>query len=382
MKIIVLIDWFLPGNKAGGPVKSIYALIKALSNKINFYVITLNTDISSDQQYKIAPNEWTTYENIQVFYFSKNNFSFKKLTQVIDQINPQLIYINSFWSFKFSILPILLKKFNLLQYPILLSPRGMLVSGALSVKSFKKKIFLFLSKTFSLHHTIILHSTSEEETKSIQNIFPKSKIFTIPNLYHVQYIQKEIPKPPNQLKLFFLSRITPIKNLDFAIKALLQTPVNQQTSIKFDIYGNDEDEEYFKYCKTLIEKMPPQIIIQYKGNVSYDEVGQIIPQYHALLLPTKNENFGHTIVETLICERPVIISNQTPWSDINSYNAGWALELNENEFSKKIYELLMMDNEAFQNICHQAKNYIHQKLNIDIIKNEYLKMFEYAANIS
>lgn len=379
LKVLILIDWFLPGNKAGGPVKSIYSLVKSLSQYIDFYIITFNTDILSEKQYNVQANCWTKYNDINVFYFTHKNFSFSSLVKVLRSVNPDVLYINSFWSYRCSILPLVLKKIRKINYPIILSPRGMLVSGALAVKSFKKKIFLWLSKVLGLHRSIIFHSTSIEEFNSIKRLFQHQKIFNIPNLSYIQCDYQHITKSVGQLKLFFLSRISPIKNLDFAIKILSTLSLTSEQKIELDIYGNNEDKEYFKYCKDLMKNLPENIIVKYKGTLNFEEVGTVIPKYHALFLPTKNENFGHSIVETMMCERPVLISDQTPWNDIEQYQAGFALPLNEDLFKDKIIHLLQMNNEEFQAMCKNARNYIQQKLDTQKIISEYIKMFEYAA---
>ena len=80
-KIAILIDWYLPGTKAGGPVRSIYSLINLLKNDYDFYIITTNKDLGSENEYKdIEPNKLFNIDGINYFYFdqkylvSKNMF--------------------------------------------------------------------------------------------------------------------------------------------------------------------------------------------------------------------------------------------------------------------------------------------------------------------
>lgn len=379
LKVVILIDWFLPGDKAGGPVRSVYSLIKALQDKIEFYVITMNTDIFSDKEYSIIPNEWTKYEDMDVYYFSKQNFNIRNLIKVISEKQPNVLYINSFWSFKFSILPLLLKKFNKISIPILLAPRGMLESGALNIKSFKKKWFLVASKWIGLHKGILFQATSEDEKKAILKLFPNNPTVVISNLSFINHAFQEISKEKGILKLFYLSRISIKKNLHFAIQILSKISIPVSYKIEYHIYGNKEEKEYFRHCKELAKQLPSNIEYVYKGVLNFQEVPNTIHHYHALFLPTKTENFGHVIVETLRCGRPVIISNRTPWNDINEHLCGYALELKEEKFIEAIDKMLEMDNAEFQRMCVNAKTYIEQKLNKEFIISEYLKLFEYAA---
>ncbi len=379
LRIIILIDWFLPGNKAGGPVKSVYSLVKILQDVIDFYIITMNTDITSNKEYSIPPNQWTSYEGTNIYYFSNNKFSCTQLQKIIHEINPNVIYINSFWSYRFSILPLILKKLKKMNFPIVLAPRGMLEIGAMSVKSFKKNIFIFLSKIIRLHKNIIFHATSPEEDKSIQTLYPSGKIIQIPNLSYIETHFTSIKKERNHLKLFFLSRVNSIKNLDFAINILSKINIPASYKIEYDIYGNNEDKQYFKYCKSLTLSLPETIKVTYKGIVNFKDIPKIISEYHFLFLPTKNENFGHAIIETLSCGRPVIISNCTPWNNINFNRCGYALPLDENNFIHHIKKILEMDDIEFQTMCLNAKKFIQETLNVSQIKEKYLNMFEYAA---
>jgi len=379
LKVAILIDWFLPGNKAGGPVKSIYSLIQSLQDKIDFYVITMNTDIASNKVYNIPANQWTKYENINVFYFSKDYFSTKILLKCLNTISPNVLYINSFWSFRFSILPLVLKKINKLNIPIVLAPRGMLEAGSLNIKSFKKKIYLWLSRLLNVYNNIIFHATSDAEKKAIEKFFSTQQVFLIPNFSVVENINVKIEKKKNELKLFFLSRISPIKNLDFALSVLHQLQIPKDAYIEYNLYGNNEDKIYFKQCKERIQTLPPNIKVTYKGILDFHQIPQMIAQHHFLFLPTKNENFGHAIVETLSCGRPVLISNCTPWNDVNTNGCGFALPLNEKLFIQKLQELVDLNNETFQIMCNNAKQFIQSQLNLSTLSQEYIKMFEYAS---
>ncbi len=44
-------------------------------------------------------------------------------------------------------------------------------------------------------------------------------------------------------------------------------------------------------------------------------------------LPTLGENFGHVIYEALSAGLPVLLSDQTPWGQVNAQGAGWCFPL-------------------------------------------------------
>ncbi len=64
------------------------------------------------------------------------------------------------------------------------------------------------------------------------------------------------------------------------------------------------------------------------------QVSSLIPQvsglsYHALLMPSLTENFSYTVLESLQAGIPVLISDQTPWRDLQSQRVGWDLPLED-----------------------------------------------------
>src|SRR5687768_10795025 len=96
-KIAVLIDWYLPGTRAGGPVRSVFSLLQVLKDRFDFYVITKNTDLGSDEPYNsITPDKLFLKEGVHYYYFSKAKLGQRTMQQLLTEIRPSLIYLNSF----------------------------------------------------------------------------------------------------------------------------------------------------------------------------------------------------------------------------------------------------------------------------------------------
>lgn len=375
-KIAILIDWYLPGNKAGGPVRSIYSLVNLLHDQFDFYIITTNFDLGSSDTYKgIAPDTWVKHNDTPVYYFSKEHLQNNSLAKVINDLDPDILYLNSFWSYYFSILPLRLKKQGKIRSKIVLAPRGMLGSGALSLKSFKKKLFIFISKLRGLHSDVVFHATTSLEEKEIKRFFPASQIIVASNLNSTPLIKDHgISKKPNELQLIFLSRITRVKNLHFALGILSELKFNG--TIRYDIYGLIEDAEYWEECKSIIQSLPSNIKVSYKGQLSFEQVPDILSHYHFLFLPTLNENFGHAIAECLLSGCPVIISDQTPWNAVTTDQCGYVISLVDREgFKKVILEALHLDEAGYKRMSENSLKFIGQKINPAQNITEYSRLF-------
>lgn len=377
-KLTILIDWYLPGTKAGGPVRSIFSLIALLKDDFEIRVITSNCDLGTTTPYpNITANKWLEKEGVHYFYFSKENLTKPNLKQLLLQIKSDVIYINSFWSYWFSIYIVQLKNTGIINSAIVLAPRGMLGKGALTLKPAKKRIYLLASKLKKFYKHIHFHATNAQEVNDIQRVFKKAQITTISNVNHAMVTTIQKQKKEGELRLFYLSRISPIKNLHFALEILKEIPTNY--SISYSIYGNIEDAVYWKKCEQIISELPAHINVIYKSELAFDEIQEKICKHHFLFLPTQNENFGHSIVESLFSGCPAIISNQTPWHDLPKTNAGYVLDLQDKLlWVKTIINCAAMDNTSYQKISKNAQYYISEKINLPLIKQNYTQLFNAA----
>jgi glycosyltransferase involved in cell wall biosynthesis len=146
------------------------------------------------------------------------------------------------------------------------------------------------------------------------------------------------------LRLVFLSRIVPMKNLDFALRVLSKVSV----SVSFHIFGPIEDESYWKVCETFIADLPPNVVVRYEKEVNHAEVLTILEAHDLFFLPTRGENYGHVIMESLSVGTPVLIADTTPWRNLEQAGVGWELPLdNEQIFADKINYAFQISNDAY-----------------------------------
>lgn len=376
-KILVLNGQYLPGYKGGGPIQSCVNMIENLSNKFEFYVLTADRDFKSKVQYEnIKINDWNQVGVANVFYMSPDRQTIKGFNEIFNSLDFDIMYLNGFFSPIFTIKPLILKWLGKLKgKKIILTPRGDFTGGCEN-KKLKKYLYIYFSKLVGLYSGLIWHATSELEEKDIKDKFTKVEVVTVPNL-SAKYNPKErkLEKISGELKLIFVSRIFPKKNLKFALEILKEI---RKGSIIFDIYGPMEDKEYWEECKIIIEDMPSNITVNYNGEVEHYEIENIFGNYHAFLFPTLGENYGHVIVESIMARCILILSDTTPWRQLKKLNIGWDISLNEKkEFCEKIKELIELDNIAYQEKIKSLTNYA-----IKISNNSYeVKKYEDMFNI-
>lgn len=377
-KILVFIDWYLPGYKAGGPIRSMTNLVGHLSESYEFLIVTRNTDYLETEPYpNIKSDDWIEVAPAQkVMYLSKGNVSIKKFRKIINQSDFDIAYVNGVYSFYFSILPLLLMKF-FSKKKIVVAPRGMFSAQGFGMKSFKKKIFVFFSKLFRLYKKSIFHTTSNTESSDIQNLkFGAIKFYQIPNLPPIDKTTdaERVVKKTGVLKLISIARISAEKNTLFALQCLKEFTYNG--TVYFDLFGPVYQHGYWNKCKNIIETMPKNIKVTYHGELNNNMVPETLRNYHFLFLPSKGENFGHSILESLLNGCPVLISNKTPWLNLERENVGWDIDLgNPSQFAEKIQLAVELSGENYLKMSEKAKIYALYKTKVEETKLAYQKMF-------
>jgi glycosyltransferase involved in cell wall biosynthesis len=344
--VLVLISYYIPAYKAGGPLRTIANMVDHLSDTFNFKVITRDRDIGDTQSFlQIKENQWQRIGKCSVYYLNLNLISFLAINKLIANTPHDILYLNSFFDLNFTIKPLIGRKFKFFSSDkVILAPRGEFSKEALKLKSYRKIVFFCLAKFLRIYNDLTFQASSEYEEKDIRerSLFKSSDIQIaldlplISDVFLSDFTKLEDNSIDNEsLNLVFLSRISPMKNLDFALNIL--SKINR--TIIFHIYGPIEDLIYWRQCQNLIKLLPSNIKVDYKGSIQPQEVSLIFSKYDLFFLPSRGENYGHVIAESLSCGTPVLISNNTPWKNLNKDNLGWEFDLNNVEsFIKTIEE--------------------------------------------
>lgn len=376
MNILIFTGCYLPGYKGGGPIKTIKNLIEQTSDSISYKVVTLDRDLGDKTAYSnIKPNIWNQVGSSQVFYIEPGLKGFKQIFNILRKENYDLIYLNSFFSPKFSFFPLLLSK--LLKRKVVLGPRGEFSEGALKLKSVKKNIFIKAYKLLGLPKDIVFQASSNYEAEDIKRVLGSSSDSVVAEDIGSQEFTTIIPRRGGIIKAVFISRISPKKNLITALEVLKKV----NSPLIYDIYGPIEDRIYWQQCQKIIAELPSNILIQYKGELTPDEVVPTLSSYDFFFMPTKGENYGHVIAEALCAGLPLLISNTTPWRGLEGLGIGWDLPLdNLDIFSKIIDNLATMPDEQHykmrQSVLAWAKHKFSQR---DAVEAN-IAMFHYAYN--
>ena len=230
-------------------------------------------------------------------------------------------------------------------------------------------------KLFGLLKNVYFQSTSDEETLAIEHFLTaeKEQVFLLNNVPSIPENKNlDSNKKSGQANFIFLSRIVPKKNLLAAINYMASVKGN----VRFDIYGALEDENYWEECKARIAQLPQNVKVEYKGLINHDQVHDTFRKYDAFIFPTYSENFGHVIAESLMVGCPIIISDQTPWTDVSKIKGGWSIPLdNSEQYIQAIQEVIDADRDTELIFRKNILDYIEKKMNLKALQENYNECF-------
>lgn len=376
MEVLTFSGYYIPGYKGGGPIKTIKNLFDQTGSSVSYRLITSDRDLGDSMPYSsVTCGAWNKVGNAEVFYVKSGSIGYKQITKILFEKNYELIYLNSFFSPTFSVLPLIIAK--TLRQKVIIGPRGEFSEGALSLKSRKKYTFIKLYKLLNLHRGIIYQASSIYEAEDIKRVLGPKVDIVIAEDIGAQEFAENIAIREQIIKAVFISRISPMKNLGFA----LETFKSVQHPLVYDIYGPIEDQSYWQHCQSIIAELPSHINVQYKGELTPEQVVPTLSSYDFFFMPTKGENYGHVIAEALCAGLPLLISDTTPWRNLSEQGLGWDLPLdNPSAFTDAVNKLALMGLEEHcqmrENVLEWARNKFSQRDAIDA----NLAMFEYAAN--
>jgi glycosyltransferase involved in cell wall biosynthesis len=311
-----------------------------------------------------------------------------------------VLYLNGFFPRRFSMLAIFLQRLGLI-HPgcLVLAPRGEFSPGALQIKKTRKMLYIVLSRLLGLYRGVIWHASTELERADVLECFRRAVISiagVIPQTRESQerltrsvaLPRRDIGEQPGttertrpqkisgHLCIVFVSRISPMKNLLTALRILQGV----SGDVAFDIYGPAEDAGYWNKCKTVIGTLPANVRVQYIGEVEHDRVSDVFAEYDLFLFPTLGENYGHVIYESLAAGCPVLISDRTPWRELQDAGVGWDIPIDDTErFTTILQQCVDADDESYAAFRARAKEYAERFVANPEVVEANRKLFKNAV---
>lgn len=374
-RIVVSVDWFPPAFRAGGPIRSTFNLVSLLASTYDVWVISGAYDLGQDRPLDVLLDTWQTVEcgggSIQVMHWTRSNWNSKAWTQILGELNPDWLHLNSVFSKHFTLIPLRAarKRDNL---RIVLAPRGMLGSAALSLKPLKKRVFLSYARATGLFRNVRWHASTAMERDEVLGQFMNADCRVAQNIPGGSILE-EFPRVAENWNVVSVGRIHRVKNLHFGLKALLNAPSSRP--IKMTFIGPVEDEAYQKELVAMARNQD-RVVVEFVGGMAPTELAPFWQKAHYFLSSTTQENFGHSIVEAWAHGCPVLISDRTPWRDLESKGVGWDWPLDQTAWLQGLCIALNVSHTDWEEQSEKSRIFFNTEVRNPAVEQDNLKLFE------
>jgi glycosyltransferase involved in cell wall biosynthesis len=401
--ILAFANWYLPGFKAGGPIRSIENLVAALGGEFAFRIVTRDRDLKDNRPFSgIVPDQWVRVGRAEVMYLRpglRGFLSAWRLLRLVD--GDAVVYLNSFYARRFSMLAVLMSWLKLCRPRyVVLAPRGEFAPGAMRFKRLRKLLHIRISRCLGLYNNIMWHACTDYEVADIRRHFPQLKridiaiaipgsdtnikglelkggVTTASDIGMLALPRQGVsrPKKPGQLRVVFVARLARNKNLSAALKML----EGVSGKISFNIYGPCEDVGYWDECQRLIAALPKTIRVQYWGQIEHQRILRVFAEHDLFLFPTLGESYGHVIGEALAAGCPVLIGDQTPWRNLQREGVGWDFPPDQTEcFRSVLQQCVDADGDSYAALSARAIAYATKRDSNPEVINANRRLFQHA----
>src|SRR5688572_26245310 len=270
-RVLVLTEFYRPAHRAGGPVRTLADLVDRLEDDVAFAVVTGDRDLGDREPLPgVGRGAWRPAGRHRVLRLRPGPRGLVALARVLRSEPHDLVYVNSLFSRRFGIAPLVLRRLRLVpRRPLVLAPRGELNPGALGLRPRRKAAFLRAARALRLYAGVRWQASSPYEAEAIRaGAGRDAEIAIAPNLVVAPPAPAPRPaKRPGRLRGAFLGRIAPMKNLLGALEAL----DGLEGEMALDVHGPVEDRAYWARCEARIARLPANVAVRACGPVAFGE---------------------------------------------------------------------------------------------------------------
>lgn len=326
MHIAFVIPYFYPAWEFGGPPRSAYELARGLTER-GHKVTVLTTDTCGSAR---VGKQWINrrLDGIEVVHFRNfsNSFAFKQRMSIVPGLGIRLrkhlrdVDVVHLHEYRSLVTVAGVNACKARGVPYVLSPHGGLKPLG---KVLAKQVFDRLWGKRILENASRIAAVSPmEEIQALEIGVPAHAIRTMPNAVRVG--QFETLPPSGRFRerwsikgskiVLFIGRLNWIKGADLVVRALTNNDVH------LVLAGPDDGQE--TELRNAVRDLGLDTRVTFTGFLDDEEKLSAFVDARLTVVPSRSEIFSMTIMESLLCARPVLVSSTCGFFPMPDYDRG------------------------------------------------------------
>lgn len=348
---------------AGGTSTYMQVLAKGLGEIADVHIIT-----HASENPLVMENCTVHYvHNYQPLSYSWNT----SIAFLLDEIGPDIVHVNCCWLPACAAVQRIAQKRG---YKVVLTPHGMLEPWIIKRHYWTRKVpALWLYQKAAVQRADCVQATAESERDNLLKLGYNTNIKVVRLGIDAESIEmKRSWKKSRQI--LFLSRVHVKKGINFLVEAA-DVLRNELQGYKILVAGEGE-ADYVEAMKRMISDRGLQDIVQLIGGVYGDEKWRLFQMSDFFVLPTHSENFGLAIAESLASGTPVITTVGTPWSDLNSAEAGAWIEIGTEPLVETLRRFLSLSENELETMGRNGRKLIETKYSAHVMAEQMMEVYK------
>lgn len=217
------------------------------------------------------------------------------------------------------------------------------------------------------HHAI--HTVSEATKDDLIKFGANKPIYVVHNSIKAYNIEKPELLP---LQFVYLGRLVFYKNLEVIIRAI-QIVRENFPKVTLIVAGDGPHKENLE---KLVIDLKLQDNIKFTGFVTDKEKIRLLSTSQALVFPSLCEGFGLVILESFWCNRPALVSNVKPLSDIiEDRKDGLIIDASDEKKWAEAMTFIIQNTDYAKKMGHEGYQKLQQRYNIDSMMSQIESMY-------
>ena len=298
-----MVPTYLPATRYGGPIYAVHGLCRSLAAR-GHDVSVFTTNVDGARESDVPLNVPIDRDGVRVHYFGTEfrrlyvsrgmNRALHAEVKTFDAVHLHSVFLWPTYAAARAAVAA--------GVPYIVSPRGMLVPELIRERNrLLKTAWLRLFERRTFEHAARIHFTAQMEW----NDAARTGI-TLPDPFVVPNGIDLVPRPPiprDDRTILYFGRISWKKRIDRLIDALPRIP-----DARLVIAGND-DEGLTPALQERARQAGLADRVNFLGAIDSAAKWDLLARATVFALPSLSENFGNVVLEAMMMETPVVLTN-------------------------------------------------------------------------
>lgn len=271
--------------------------------------------------------------------------------------------------------------------PLVISPHGQLDPWVLEDRRVRKLVVDLLWERKNLRTAACFHATAPQEARHIRQAGLRAPIaisrigihadrFTLEPDRDV--LAEDVPAAKDHRLMLYLTTIYPKKNLPALARAWARlAPRFRDWHL---VVAGREMCDDADTARASLAAAGLADRATFLGPVSDEVRHRLLPGAEVYVLPTRGENFAISVGESLASGTPVIVTNTTPWKDIERHRCGWWIDPGDDPLVRAMERAMQLDDAERREMGRRGRELIERAYRWDEVGRAMVELYQWLRD--